>query len=103
VVTVGLYYDVLPGKGPEFRAKFQQVVEALNRSVPGHKATYLYQRVDDPDSFAVISEWEDRQAFLNFIHSDIFRQVTAWGRENVLRHAPRHKLYPSAEDIGRPT
>lgn len=102
MVTVGLYYDVLPGKGPEFRDKFRAVVEAMNRSVAGHKATHLYQRVDDPDSFAIISEWEDRASFLAFVRSEAFREVTAWGRETVLRNAPRHKLYPSAEDLGRP-
>lgn len=102
MITVGLYYEVLPGKGPEFRDKFREVVAAMKQSVAGHKATFLYQQVDDPDSFAIISEWEDRASFLAFIRSEAFRQVTSWGRETVLRSAPRHKLYPSAEDIGRP-
>lgn len=102
MVTVGLYYDVLPGKGPEFRDKFRAVVAAMDASASGHKASHLYQRVDDPDSFAIISEWEDRASFLAFIRSEEFRQVTSWGREHVLRTAPRHKLYPSAEDLGRP-
>ncbi len=77
------------------------MVEAL-KAAGGHKSSYLYQRVDDPDSYAIISEWDDSDAFYGFIKSDAFRQVTAWGRSTVLRNAPRHKIYPSVEDIGRP-
>ncbi len=101
MVTVGLYYDVLPGAGPTFRVKFEEVVAAL-RAGPGHRSSYLYQRVDDPDSFAILSEWDDPEAFHAFIRSAAFREVTAWGRETVLRHPPRHKIYPRAEDLGRP-
>ena len=101
MVTVGMYYDVVPGQGPTFQEKFVAVVEAL-RTAGGHKSSYLYQRVDDPDSYAIISEWDDSDAFHNFIRSNEFRQVTAWGKASVLRNAPRHKIYPRSEDIGRP-
>ena len=102
MVTVGMYYDVISEKAPLFTAKFREVLAALD-GVAGHKVSYLYQRVDDPDSFAILSEWEDEPAFYQFIRSDLFKQVTSWGREQVLRHAPRHKIYPRAEDIGRPS
>lgn len=98
MVTVGMYYDVIPGQGPAFQAKFQAVVEAL-QSASGHKSSYLYQRVDDPDSYAIISEWDDSDAFYSFIKSDAFRQVTAWGRASALRNPPRHKIYPRTEEI----
>ena len=101
MTTVGMYYDVIPGKSETFLAKFADVLKALE-SVPGHKVTHLYRRVDDADSFAVISEWDSQDDFLAFVRSDTFRQVTTWGRETVLRNAPRHKLYPRAEDLGRP-
>ena len=102
MVTVGMYYDVIPEKSGLFTTKFQEVI-ALLSTIPGHKVTYLYQRVDDPHSFAVISEWDDREAFLEFIGSETFRSVTQWGREQVLRGAPRHKIYPRSEDLGRPS
>ena len=103
MVTVGMYYDVIPGRGDAFRAKFAAVVEAL-QSATGHKSSFLYQRVDDPDSYAILSEWHDQQAFHDFIRSEAFRTVTAWGRAEVLRSPPRHKIYPRSEDVGgRPT
>jgi heme-degrading monooxygenase HmoA len=96
-----MYYDVFPEKASEFTSKYQDVIAVLGK-IPGHKATYLYQRVDDPNSFAILSEWDDQQAFLEFVRSDTFRQVTAWGRAGILRNPPQHKIYPRAEDIGRP-
>jgi heme-degrading monooxygenase HmoA len=99
MVTVGMYYDVIAGKDALFRAKFQEVLARLE-TIPGHKRSFLYQRVDDPGSYAILSEWESRQAFLDFIGSDVFRQVTSWGREQVLRRAPQHTIYPSAEELG---
>jgi heme-degrading monooxygenase HmoA len=96
-----MYYDVIPEKAPLFTAKFREVIKVL-ATIPGHRESHLYQRVDDPFSYAILSEWDDQQTFLAFIHSDTFRQVTSWGREQVLRSAPRHKIYPKAEDIGRP-
>jgi heme-degrading monooxygenase HmoA len=101
LITVGMYYDVIPEKAELFTTRFAEVVE-LMKTIPGHKVTYLYQRVDDPYSFAVLSEWEDQESVLGFVRSETFRQVTAWGREQVLRNAPRHKIYPKAEDMGRP-
>jgi heme-degrading monooxygenase HmoA len=99
MVTVGMYYDVMPGKDALFRAKFQEVLAGLE-ATPGHKRSFLYQRVDDLGSYAILSEWESRQAFLDFIRSDVFRRVTSWGREEVLRRAPEHTIYPSAEPLG---
>jgi heme-degrading monooxygenase HmoA len=96
-----MYYDVIPEKAELFEAKFREVISLLNGMV-GHKSSFLYQRVGDPHSYAILSEWDDPQAFYDFIRSDTFRQVTTWGREQVLRSAPRHKIYPRAEDIGRP-
>lgn len=99
MVTVGMYYDVIPGQGEAFRAKFAAVVAAL-QGAAGHKSSFLYQRVDDPDSYAILSEWHDTQAFQTFIRSEAFHAVTAWGRAEVLRNPPRHKIYPRSEEIG---
>lgn len=101
MVTVGMYYDVIPEKSELFTTKFKEVI-ALLSTIPGHKVTYLYRREDDPNSFAVLSEWTEREAFLAFIGSETFRSVTSWGKEQVLRGAPRHKIYPRSEDLGRP-
>jgi hydrogen peroxide-dependent heme synthase len=101
MITIGLYYDVLPGKGEALESKFRAVVEAM-QGVTGHKESHLYRRVDDPDSYVIISEWGSRDDFMAFLRSDAFRETTRWGRENVLRRPPRHTVYPKSEDLGGP-
>src|SRR5689334_7138897 len=49
VVTVGMYYDVIPEKAALFKSKFQEVIDLL-KNVPGHRESHLYQRVDDANS-----------------------------------------------------
>jgi heme-degrading monooxygenase HmoA len=101
MLTIGLYYDVIPEKAKQFEDKFVDVLN-LMKGMKGHKQSYLYRRVDDPHSYAIIGEWETQEDFAAFIRSDAFRAVTSWGREQVLRGAPRHKIYPRSEDMGRP-
>lgn len=101
MVTVGLYYDVFPEKAELFESKFRDVLALMN-GMAGHKVSYLYRRVDDPHSYAILSEWDDAEAFGAFVRSETFRNVTSWGREQILRNAPRHKIYPRADDLGRP-
>src|SRR5262245_8291738 len=101
MLTIGLYYDVIPDKAKLFEDKFFQVLN-LMKAMQGHKQSFLYRRVDDPNSYAIIGEWDTQDDFMAFIKSDAFRQVTAWGREQVLRGPPRHKIYPRSEDMMRP-
>ena len=101
MVTVGLYYDVFPEQSERFERKFGEVLD-LMRTIDGHRVSYLYRRVDDPHSYAILSEWEEQAQFMAFIRSETFRSVTAWGYEGVLRNPPRHKVYPRSEDMARP-
>jgi heme-degrading monooxygenase HmoA len=101
MLTIGMYYDVIPDKAKLFEDKFKQVLKLLE-GVKGHKQSFLYQRVDDPHSYAILGEFETQEDFLAFIRSDAFKEVTTWGREQVLRSPPRHKIYPRSEDMGRP-
>ncbi len=99
MVTIGLYYDVLPDKAEEFQNKFFEVLELL-KGMKGHQQSFLYQRVDDPHSYAIIGEWDSQEEFMVFVRSDAFRQVTTWGKEQILRGRPRHKIYPRTEEMG---
>ncbi len=101
MLTIGLYYEVIPDKAKLFEDKFFQVLELL-KGVKGHRQSFLYRRVDDPFSYAIIGEFDTQQDFMAFVQSDAFKQVTTWGREQVLRGAPRHKIYPRSEDMGQP-
>ena len=47
------------------------------------------------DSPYTDGEWSDEQAFQDFIRSDAFRNVTNWGKEQILSGRPQHKVYKS--------
>jgi heme-degrading monooxygenase HmoA len=92
MITVGMDYRVLEGKQQEFEDKFTAVLSAL-RSATGHDDSRLYQDVSDRSSYLIVSQWSDEQAFREFIHSQAFKDVTDWGKEQILSDRPRHKIY----------
>lgn len=92
MITVGMNYRVIPGKQQAFEDKFQAVIGAL-RSAQGHTSSTLWKDVGDDASYLITSEWSDEQAFLNFIQSQAFKDVTNWGKEQILSGRPQHKIY----------
>ena len=92
MITVGMNYHVIEGKQQDFEEKFAAVVTALH-AAEGHSSSTLWKDVKDKASYLITSQWSDEQAFNDFIHSDAFRQVTNWGKEQILSDRPRHKIY----------
>ena len=92
MVTVGMNYHVLPGKQQDFETKFAGVVDAL-QAAQGHTSSTLWRDVADDASYLITSEWSEEQAFTDFIHSQAFRDVTNWGKEQILSGRPQHKIY----------
>lgn len=92
MTTIGMHYDVLPGKEQTFVEGFTRVLDALKQT-PGHQASHLYQDVHDTGSYLIISEWQSMETFQAFIQSDVFRGVTDWGKQEILRGRPRHRVY----------
>jgi len=90
MITVGMYYDVVPGKEAEFERDFATVAELL-RTVPGHVGSRLYRDVFRPTSYLIYSEWESRDAFRAFTQSAAFAEARRWGRD-ILLGAPRHTI-----------
>jgi len=92
MITVGMNYHVIAGKQQEFEDKFAAVLDAL-RSAEGHSDSTLWKDVADGASYLITSEWSDEHAFQEFIQSQAFRDVTNWGKEQILSGRPRHKIY----------
>ncbi len=92
MITVGMNYVVLPGKEKDFEEKFAGVIDALN-SADGHTESTLWNDVAKSNSYLITSEWNDEQAFRDFISSDAFRAVTNWGKEQILAGRPSHTVY----------
>lgn len=92
MITVGMNYHVIEGKQQDFEDKFAAVIDALN-AAEGHSNSTLWKDVSDSASYLISSEWSDEQAFMDFIQSQAFRDVTTWGKEQILSDRPRHKIY----------
>ena len=92
MTTIGMHYDVVPGKEEEFEQGFLKVLEHL-RTLPGHVDSHMYEDVASIGSYVIMSQWETKEAFEKFIHSPEFAKVAAWGRAEMLRGRPRHKVY----------
>jgi heme-degrading monooxygenase HmoA len=92
MTTIGMHYDVIPGKEQEFERGFLAVIEHL-KTVAGHVESKLYEDVASTGSYLIMSQWASRESFDAFLRSPEFAKVTSWGRAEILRGRPRHKVY----------
>lgn len=92
MTTIGMHYDVVSGKEQIFIESFLKTLE-LMKTVAGHVESHLFEDVQQRGTFLIQSEWATMKDFEAFIHSDAFRAVTAWGKAEILRGRPRHKVY----------
>jgi len=92
MVTVGMNYRVIPGKEEQFESVFQAVIDKM-QEMDGHSKTNLYKDAFDSQSYLIVSDWSDRDAFDAFIRSEQFRSVADWGKEQILAGRPSHDYY----------
>lgn len=92
MVTIGMNYSVLPGKELVFERAFKGVLDVM-KDITGHSHSSLYKDIEVPNSYLIISEWNDKSAFDTFIKSEAFARVTNWGKEQILSGRPKHQVY----------
>lgn len=95
MVTIGMNYEVIPGNEQTFEEAFKKVLGVMGE-MAGHHDSHLYKDVSKTTSYLIVSEWNDKEAFSQFIQSEKFAQVTSWGKEEILAGRPRHKVYANA-------
>ena len=94
MTTIGMNYEVIPGKEEEFERGFLSVIEVL-KTLPGHVESHLYEDVANVGSYVILSKWQRKEDFDAFLKSDAFKKAVAWGRAEILRSRPRHQVYTS--------
>lgn len=100
MVRATLYMKVQSGKGDAFVEAWQQIAQEVRRA-PGNLRQGLTRDPDDPDSFVVTSDWENREVFSRFETSPSQDDLTAPLRE--LRESARmtvHELVTHIEGGG---
>ncbi len=92
MTTIGMHYDVIPGKEAEFEKGFLGVLDLI-KTLPGHQESHMYQDIQVAGSYVILSRWETKEAFTAFIQSAEFKGAVAWGKAEILRGRPMHKVY----------
>ena len=92
MTTIGMHYDVIPGKEEEFERGFLGVLEHL-KTLPGHVESHMYEDVASVGSYVILSQWKTKDDFDRFMKSPEFAKVVAWGKAEMLRGRPKHKVY----------
>lgn len=100
MITVGMNYEVVDGKGPEFEKVFNKVL-GIMEAMEGHKESHLYSDTNSPSSYLIVSEWSDQSAFEAFTQTDQFKNVVSWGKEKILSARPRHEIYGGGSFSGQ--
>jgi heme-degrading monooxygenase HmoA len=101
MTTIGMQYEVRAGKEEEFEKGFLGVLEVL-KTLPGHVESHLYEDVASVGSYIIMSRWASKSDYEAFLRSDAFKSAVAWGKAEILRSRPKHRVYDDAEAPARP-
>jgi heme-degrading monooxygenase HmoA len=92
MTTIGMQYEVIPGKEEEFKKGFLGVLDLL-KTLPGHIESHMYEDIQSTGSYVILSVWETKESFEKFTHSPAFGKAVAWGKAEILRSRPKHTVY----------
>jgi heme-degrading monooxygenase HmoA len=92
MTTIGMHYEVKPGKEEEFERGFLGVLQLL-KTLPGHVESHMYEDIESRGSYVILSQWESKEAYGRFLSSPEFARAVAWGKAEILRSRPRHKVF----------
>jgi heme-degrading monooxygenase HmoA len=92
MITIGMNYDVIPGRENQFVNAFEAIANVLSNAA-GHETSTLYRENGQENRFLILSQWSDEQSFHSFITSASFRKVVDWGSAQILIGSPTHTVY----------
>jgi hypothetical protein len=59
MITIGMNYQILPGKNEAFEKACNGVINAM-ADMDGHTKSFLFKDVNNPQSYLIMSDWSDR-------------------------------------------
>jgi heme-degrading monooxygenase HmoA len=93
-IRVMVFAKIKNGEEAAFEAAFQEVTKKV-KGTPGHIRDELLRDTREPSSYILLSEWESRQAFLDWEDAPIHMQTTTPMRPYWAGHVER-KIYDIA-------
>ena len=73
MLTMTVIAQVKPEKQQEFRHAISSLYSTREEEEKGLKKSTLYQEVDDPHGFRLITEWETRKDLEGYLRAEKFR------------------------------
>jgi heme-degrading monooxygenase HmoA len=70
-----VFAKIRPEEEAKFEAAYQQVTRKV-KGTPGHLRDELLRDADEPGSYILLSEWENKEAFLAWENAPIHKQTT---------------------------
>jgi heme-degrading monooxygenase HmoA len=92
LTTIGMHYEVREGKEGEFEAGFLSTLKVME-GMAGHVESHMYRDIQVEGSYVILSQWKSKGDFDAFLKSKEFSAAVAWGKAEILRGRPRHKVY----------
>jgi heme-degrading monooxygenase HmoA len=92
-----MQYEVRTGKEEEFERGFLSTLELL-KTLPGHIESHLYEDVASRGSYVILSRWASKSDYEAFLRSEAFGAAVAWGKAEILRSRPKHRVYRDDDD-----
>jgi heme-degrading monooxygenase HmoA len=92
MTTIGMHYEVIPGKEPEFEQGFLGLLKLL-QTLPGHIESHMYEDIQSKGSYVILSQWDSKESYARFLQSPEFAKAVAHGKAHLLRSRPRHKVF----------
>src|SRR3954468_22021036 len=74
MTTIGMHYEVKPGKEEEFEQGFLGVLKLL-KTLPGHIESHMYEDIESRGSYVILSQWESKEAYGKFLQSPEFAKA----------------------------
>jgi heme-degrading monooxygenase HmoA len=53
----------------------------------------MYEDIESKGSYVILSQWESKEAYGKFLNSPEFANAVAWGKAEILRSRPKHKVF----------
>ena len=59
----------------------------------GPPESLVYEDVASQGSYVILSQWKTKEDYDAFLRSDAFKAAVAWGKAEILRGRPRHRVF----------
>ncbi|MDI3298046.1 MAG: antibiotic biosynthesis monooxygenase [Bacillota bacterium] len=100
MTVITLRYQVRQGKERSFEDAYRKGLAELLIGMAGHRGTRLYRSVEEPQSYLVQTEWQDRSSLEEAVRDPRFqRALTGWRNLGAVVRGPEVEEAVATEPV----